>query len=85
MQFSSFTVNRHNYFDFILCFDENAVNKNLVGTGYMSTDQKKKLLWGSKKNTTTVEVLKIILLHCFFWLDVGLQPCLGYSVLYTNK
>ncbi|KAL2534955.1 hypothetical protein Adt_08306 [Abeliophyllum distichum] len=31
------------------------VNKNLVGTGYMSTDQKKKLLWGSKKNTTTEE------------------------------
>ncbi|KAL8489313.1 hypothetical protein ACS0TY_024797 [Phlomoides rotata] len=31
------------------------VNKNLVGTGYMSTDQKKKLLWGSKKSTTTEE------------------------------
>lgn len=26
------------------------VNRNLVGTGLMSTDQKKKLLWGSKKN-----------------------------------
>lgn len=37
---------------------ENAVNKNLVGTGYMSTDQKKKLLWGSKKNTTSEEVWK---------------------------
>lgn len=31
------------------------VNRNLVGTGFMSTDQKKKLLWGSKKNTTTEE------------------------------
>ncbi|KAL8041279.1 hypothetical protein ABFX02_10G155300 [Erythranthe guttata] len=31
------------------------VNKNLVGTGYMSTDQKKKLLWGSKKSTATEE------------------------------
>ncbi|KAL6988027.1 hypothetical protein U1Q18_013773 [Sarracenia purpurea var. burkii] len=31
------------------------VNRNLVGTGYMSTDQKKKLLWGNKKNTTTEE------------------------------
>ncbi|KAI3444322.1 hypothetical protein Pfo_000987 [Paulownia fortunei] len=30
------------------------VNKNLVGTGYMSTDQKKKLLWGNK-NTATEE------------------------------
>ncbi|EPS66078.1 hypothetical protein M569_08699 [Genlisea aurea] len=29
------------------------VNKNLVGTGYMSTDQKKKLLWGNKKSSTT--------------------------------
>ncbi|KAL5745376.1 hypothetical protein ACOSP7_026522 [Xanthoceras sorbifolium] len=31
------------------------VNKNLVGVGYMSTDQKKKLLWGSKKSTTAEE------------------------------
>ncbi|KAL3637135.1 hypothetical protein CASFOL_019434 [Castilleja foliolosa] len=31
------------------------VNKNLVGTGYMSTDQKKKLLWGNKKNTAPEE------------------------------
>ncbi|KAK6149038.1 hypothetical protein DH2020_016563 [Rehmannia glutinosa] len=31
------------------------VNRNLVGTGYMSTDQKKKLLWGNKKNTATEE------------------------------
>jgi hypothetical protein len=30
------------------------VNKNLTGTG-MSTDQKKKLLWGSKKAATTTE------------------------------
>lgn len=28
------------------------VNRNLVGTGFMSTDQKKKLLWGNKKNTS---------------------------------
>lgn len=31
------------------------VNRNLIGTGYMSTDQKKKLLWGSKKATATEE------------------------------
>ncbi|XP_073150181.1 uncharacterized protein [Henckelia pumila] len=31
------------------------VNKNLVGTGYMSADQKKKLLWGNKKNTKVEE------------------------------
>lgn len=32
------------------------VNKNLVGgTSYLSTDQKKKLLWGNKKNTSTDE------------------------------
>ncbi|KAF8398219.1 hypothetical protein HHK36_017145 [Tetracentron sinense] len=33
------------------------VNRNLIGGGYMSTDQKKKLLWGNKKNTTAEEVL----------------------------
>ncbi|XP_076901030.1 uncharacterized protein LOC143555341 isoform X2 [Bidens hawaiensis] len=32
------------------------VNRNLIGTGVMSTDQKKKLLWGSKKSTPTEEV-----------------------------
>lgn len=32
------------------------VNRNLIGTGFMSTDQKKKLLWGSKKSTPTEEV-----------------------------
>ncbi|XP_042482315.1 arginine/serine-rich coiled-coil protein 2 isoform X2 [Macadamia integrifolia] len=31
------------------------VNRNLIGSGYMSTDQKKKLLWGSKKNVATEE------------------------------
>ncbi|KAK9053642.1 hypothetical protein SSX86_024716 [Deinandra increscens subsp. villosa] len=31
------------------------VNRNLIGTGIMSTDQKKKLLWGSKKSTPTEE------------------------------
>ncbi|GLT95786.1 hypothetical protein SLE2022_134480 [Rubroshorea leprosula] len=31
------------------------VNKNLVGVGFMTADQKKKLLWGNKKNTTTEE------------------------------
>ncbi|CAH9080860.1 unnamed protein product [Cuscuta epithymum] len=31
------------------------VNKNLVGTGYMTADQKKKLLWGSKKSTNVSE------------------------------
>lgn len=32
------------------------VNKNLVGVGYMSADQKKKLLWGNKKGAGTEEV-----------------------------
>ncbi|KAM7271084.1 hypothetical protein ACFE04_030298 [Oxalis oulophora] len=31
------------------------VNKNLVGTGFMSTDQKKKLLWGNKKTAAAQE------------------------------
>ncbi|KAJ0246808.1 Pre-mRNA-splicing factor [Hirschfeldia incana] len=31
------------------------VNKNLVGTGYLTTDQKKKLLWGKKKSTAAEE------------------------------
>ncbi|XP_038720604.1 serine/threonine-protein kinase fray2-like isoform X3 [Tripterygium wilfordii] len=31
------------------------VNRNLVGLGVLSTDQKKKLLWGSKKNTNVEE------------------------------
>ncbi|CAN0890587.1 hypothetical protein LINGRAHAP2_LOCUS16521 [Linum grandiflorum] len=32
------------------------VNKNLVGGSFMSTEQKKKLLWGSKKSTTAAAV-----------------------------
>ncbi|XP_052202381.1 uncharacterized protein LOC127808074 isoform X2 [Diospyros lotus] len=31
------------------------VNRNLIGTGYMSTDQKKKLLWGKKKDAAAEE------------------------------
>ncbi|KAL6555329.1 hypothetical protein OROGR_006587 [Orobanche gracilis] len=31
------------------------VTKNIAGTGCMSTDQKKKLLWANKKNTATEE------------------------------
>lgn len=31
------------------------VNRNLIGTGIMTTDQKKKLLWGNKKTTTHTE------------------------------
>ncbi|KAJ8760145.1 hypothetical protein K2173_011001 [Erythroxylum novogranatense] len=31
------------------------VNKNLTGAGFMSTEQKKKLLWGNKKSTTPEE------------------------------
>ncbi|KAG9454927.1 hypothetical protein H6P81_007831 [Aristolochia fimbriata] len=31
------------------------VNRNLVGGGCLTTDQKKKLLWGNKKNTPTEE------------------------------
>lgn len=44
-------------FSFFLVGNEPAVNQNLVGTGYMSADQKKKLLWGSKKAAATEEVL----------------------------
>lgn len=45
----------------------NTVNKNLVGTGYMSTDQKKKLLWGSKKSTPTEEVFYCISVLVFIF------------------
>ncbi|XP_065856787.1 uncharacterized protein [Euphorbia lathyris] len=31
------------------------VNKNLTGVGFMSTEQKKKLLWGNKKSTASQE------------------------------
>ncbi|XP_019245285.1 PREDICTED: splicing regulatory glutamine/lysine-rich protein 1 isoform X1 [Nicotiana attenuata] len=31
------------------------VNRNLIGTGIMTADQKKKLLWGNKKTTTDTE------------------------------
>lgn len=31
------------------------VNRNLIGTGIMTTDQKKKLLWGNKKTTSNTE------------------------------
>ncbi|GAB2267127.1 hypothetical protein Dimus_002112 [Dionaea muscipula] len=31
------------------------VNKNLIGTGVMTADQKKKLLWGNKKTNTSEE------------------------------
>jgi hypothetical protein len=41
------------------------VNKNLVGVGFMSTEQKKKLLWGSKKSATPEEVSP---LFCLCWL-----------------
>jgi hypothetical protein len=33
------------------------VNRNLVGGGFMSTEQKKKLLWGNKKCAAPEEVL----------------------------
>ncbi|RWR74795.1 arginine/serine-rich coiled-coil protein 2 isoform X2 [Cinnamomum micranthum f. kanehirae] len=36
-------------------FSPASVNRNIVGSGYMSTDQKKKLLWGNKKTTAAVE------------------------------
>ncbi|XP_021757012.1 uncharacterized protein LOC110722082 isoform X2 [Chenopodium quinoa] len=32
------------------------VNQNLTSTGFMTVDQKKKLLWGNKKSTTTEEI-----------------------------
>ncbi|XP_047313760.1 pre-mRNA-splicing factor spp2-like isoform X1 [Impatiens glandulifera] len=32
-----------------------SVNRNLIGTGFMTADQKKKLLWGNKKNTVSEE------------------------------
>ncbi|KAJ6870363.1 hypothetical protein NC652_036100 [Populus alba x Populus x berolinensis] len=33
----------------------NTVNRNLVGGGFMSTEQKKKLLWGNKKSAAPEE------------------------------
>ena len=60
------------------------VNKNLIGTGYMSTDQKKKLLWGNKKNTTAEEVLNLITLSCRFIVFVVLFTCVG-RMLDTRK
>lgn len=46
-----------------------AVNKNLVGVGYMSTDQKKKLLWGNKKSSPVEEVCLWIILVISILLD----------------
>ena len=48
-------ISNHAVIDFFL-WGSTTVNRNLVGTGYMSTDQKKKLLWGSKKKTVAEEV-----------------------------
>lgn len=43
------------------------VNKNLVGVGScMTTDQKKKLLWGSKKSTPAEEVFVMIFYHFLY-------------------
>lgn len=42
-----------------ICLLHSTVNRNLVGVGpagCMTADQKKKLLWGNKKNTTAEEV-----------------------------
>lgn len=56
-----------------------AVNKNLVGGSYMSTDQKKKLLWGKKKSTPVEEVclqtiiVISILLDCFLLFTISLS------------
>jgi hypothetical protein len=38
-------------------FMYDTVNRNLVGGGFMSTEQKKKLLWGNKKCAAPEEVL----------------------------
>ncbi|URD91829.1 hypothetical protein MUK42_28134 [Musa troglodytarum] len=46
----------------------NKVNRNLVGVGgvgFLSTDQKKKLLWGNKKNNSTEESSSRWDLHLF--------------------
>lgn len=62
----------------VSCCKKKKVNKNLIGTGYMSTDQKKKLLWGNKKNTTAEEVFirlfsHVILLFLLFHLVLILK------------
>lgn len=55
---------------FVPCEKNKTVNKNLIGTGYMSADQKKKLLWGNKKNTAAEEVImnysSMSFCSCFF-------------------
>ena len=51
-----------------------AVNRNLVGfggVGFLSTDQKKKLLWGNKKNTSTEEVIIPVILNATAIVLVG--------------
>jgi len=42
------------------------VNRNLVGAGCLTTDQKKKLLWGGKRSTPTEEVFYIFLFLAAF-------------------
>lgn len=42
------------------------VNRNLVGAGCLTTDQKKKLLWGGKKSTPTEEVFYVFLFLAVF-------------------
>lgn len=64
-------------FIFFLAGNEPAVNQNLVGTGYMSADQKKKLLWGSKKAAATEDVC-INVLYSFFCCCISLLfYCIG--------
>lgn len=54
-----------NLFQLKVFFMHDTVNKNLVGVGFMSTEQKKKLLWGSKKSAAPEEVSP---LFCLCWL-----------------
>lgn len=56
------------------------VNKNLVGVGFMSTEQKKKLLWGSKKSVAPEEVPPLFCL-CLLLLSTYL---LNTLTLFTD-
>lgn len=64
------------YFDAFLTSDYSSttVNRNLVGSGCMLTDQKKKLLWENKTNTAAEEVICLSTHKCFTLMHLDLFP-----------
>lgn len=55
-----------------------AVNQNLTSTGFMTADQKKKLLWGKKKTTVTEEVLVKFLFYLLILLMTKTLNSIGW-------